>query len=107
MESDEPSDRRFVPGWVALSFGGILGSWMSLAVLKVLVLDFPHPDIGWGVLGLYSIQPVALFITVPAAIHLVLGTTQERWKGTFAIATAVVLWVAFAMVGLTFDNSGC
>lgn len=98
---------RFKFGWVALGIGGILGSWMSAAVLKALLVHPQHPDIGWGVLGLLFLQPLALVITVVAAISLVLGTTQERWKGTFAIATAVVLWVAFAMVGLAFDNSGC
>lgn len=91
----------------ALGLGGVLGSFMSWVVLKTLVQDFAHPNLGWGVMGLFVIQPIALLITVPSAIAMVLLAPAADRRVSLGIATAIVLWVAFAMVGLAFHNSGC
>jgi hypothetical protein len=107
---DVPAASNLVPriaSWVTLALGGLLGSFMSSVVLQTLVEDFTHPNLGWGAMGLIFVQPFALLLSVPSAIAVVMLAPAAQRRFALGIATAVVLWVAFAMVGLTFHNSGC
>jgi hypothetical protein len=91
--------------WFLLGAGALVGSWMNLSVALAFLRDPSHPTIGWGVVGLIFIQPVALMLAGAGGLG-VLSALRVGGREV-AIVLAVLAYVGFAFLGFLYDNSGC
>jgi len=68
---DTTREARAHGGWLVFGLGVVIGSWMVMVLVAALLRDPMQPNLGWGVVALLWLQPLALLLTFAGAAGVV------------------------------------